>query len=111
MFHAVFEKYSYQKLFVFGLKFKFHWMSYILSGNPTRQGIRVIQRRKEYLLGESGKASGRRWCLSRALVGRLDLDVQRWTALGALQGYRGVMVHLDQAPIAPIEMIPKEANR
>lgn len=63
------------------LAFKFNWSPVFYLATLPGKGAwsfrkgKNIQKRKE-----SGKASGRGWYLSRTLMGRLDLDTQRWTA-------------------------------
>ena len=50
----------------------------------------VIKKRKEHLEKERiWRASGRGWYLSRTLMGRLDLDTQRWTAQESSAGEPG----------------------
>lgn len=47
--HIIFGTCLYEKLFAVYLTFKFNRVSCILSGNPTRGGSMVIQKRKEHL--------------------------------------------------------------
>lgn len=83
--------------------------SCILFGNHTREGSRTFQGSQEHLRGESGKASRRRWYLSRALMGWLGLDSPRecWV----LQRRAVAIVCLGQAPIASAKTSPREADR